>query len=71
VAANAPDLLDEGFDRALDAAEAMGALVGKPVVITAAVEERAEEAAAERAGPAQGDLAGGAPGQPAEGPQRA
>ena len=71
VAANVPDLLDEGFDRALDAAEAMAALVGKPVVITAAVEERVEEAAAERAEPASGELAGGAPGQPAEGPQRA
>jgi hypothetical protein len=39
VAANTPDLIDEGFDRALDAAEAMAALVGKPVLITAAVEE--------------------------------
>jgi len=71
VAANAPDLLDEGFDRALDAAEAMSALVGKPVLITAAVEERVEAAAAERAEPAPGELAGGAPGPPAEGPQRA
>lgn len=45
VAANEPDLIDEGFDRALDAAEAVGALVGRPVVITAAVEEVAEEPA--------------------------
>jgi hypothetical protein len=42
IAANTPDLIDEGFDRALDAAEAIGALVGRPVVITAAVEEAAE-----------------------------
>ncbi len=46
VAANTPDLIDEGFDRALDAAEAVGALVGRPVVIAAAVEERSWEAAA-------------------------
>src|SRR2546427_2591454 len=39
VSANNNDLIDEGFDRALDAAEAIGAMVGKPVVITAAVEE--------------------------------
>ncbi len=70
VAANAPDLLDEGFDRALDAAEAMSALVGKPVLITAAVEERVE-AAAERLEPPEEGIAEGAPGQPAEGPQRA
>src|SRR5438128_5286809 len=37
VSANNNDLIDEGFDRALDAAEAIGAMVGKPVVITAAV----------------------------------
>ena len=59
VAANTPDLIDEGFDRALDAAEAVGELVGKPMVITAAVEERAEDSAAE---PVE---------QQAEGPQRA
>lgn len=47
VAANVPDLIDEGFGRALDAAEAVAALVGKPMVITAAVEEPAEEAQAE------------------------
>src|SRR3970040_1991151 len=40
VAATGPALLAEGFDRALDAAEAMSALVGQPVLITAAVEER-------------------------------
>ncbi len=42
VAGNSNDLIDEGFTRALDAAEAIGALVGKPVVITAAVEEAAK-----------------------------
>jgi len=64
VAANAPDLLDEGFDRALDAAEAMAALAGKKVVITAAVEERSVEAE-----PSAEGVAGGAHGQPAEGSQ--
>lgn len=48
IAANAPDLVDEGFDRAVDAAEAIGGLVGKPVVITAAVEQPATEAAPAR-----------------------
>ncbi|MBI2912512.1 MAG: hypothetical protein HYY03_01170 [Chloroflexi bacterium] len=49
LAANTPDLVDEGFGRALDAAEAIAALVAKPMVITAAVEEDAEEASAESA----------------------
>jgi hypothetical protein len=44
-------------------AEAVGALVGKPVVITAAVEEPAEEVTAELAG----DQAGGPAAEPAEG----
>ena len=39
VSANRDDLLDEGFNRALDATEAIGAMTDKPVVITAAVEE--------------------------------
>jgi hypothetical protein len=39
IAASSPDLIDEGFDRAVDVAEAVGVLVGKPAVITAAVEE--------------------------------
>jgi hypothetical protein len=39
IAASSSDLVDEGFDRAVDVAEAVGMLVGKPVVITAAVEE--------------------------------
>ncbi len=49
IAASSTDLIDEGFDRAVDVAEAVGTMVGKPVVITAAVEEPAEEAAAETA----------------------
>ncbi len=73
IAASSPDLIDEGFDRALAAAEAVGALVGKPVVITAAVEEAAAEAAegqAEgRAGePAEGPALPARPGSEAEGP---
>jgi hypothetical protein len=64
IAANVPDLLDEGFDRALDAAEAMAALAGKKVVITAAVEERSVEAE-----PSAEGVAEGAHGQPAEGSQ--
>src|SRR6266542_362380 len=48
VSANQDDLIDEGFNRALDAAEAIGAMADKPVVVTAAVEdEHAEEPAAE------------------------
>jgi len=39
VSANQDELIDEGFNRALDAAEAIGAMVEKPAVITAAVEE--------------------------------
>jgi len=39
VSANQDELIDEGFTRALDAAEAIGAMVEKRVVITAAVEE--------------------------------
>ncbi len=67
VAANTPDLIDEGFDRALDAVEAVGELVDKPVVITAAVEERVEDPATE---PVERQ-AEGAVGEPAEGSQRA
>ena len=48
VSANLEELLDEGFNRALDAAEAIGAMTEKPVVITAAVEDdRDEERTAE------------------------
>jgi hypothetical protein len=39
VAANAPDLIDEGFGRALDAAEAIAEMAESHVVITAAIEE--------------------------------
>ena len=39
VAANTPDLIDEGFARALDAAEAIAAMCGSEVAITAAVEQ--------------------------------
>jgi hypothetical protein len=41
VAANSPDLIDEGFGRALDAAEAIAAMSESTVVITAAVEPEA------------------------------
>ncbi len=47
VAANSPDLIDEGFGRALDAAEAIAAMSGSTVVITAAIEDAAEAAAVE------------------------
>lgn len=62
IAPSSPDLIDEGFDRAVDVAEAVGALVGKPVVITAAVEQPAEEPATEPAG--------GSVKEPAEGSQQ-
>lgn len=44
MSANTPDLLDEAFNRTLDAAEAIAEMAGSRVEITAAVEE-AEEAA--------------------------
>ncbi|MFQ5474171.1 MAG: hypothetical protein ACE5FA_14975 [Dehalococcoidia bacterium] len=50
LSATTPDLLDEGFDRALDAAEAIAEMVGSEVVITAEVEEEPE--AVEAADPA-------------------
>jgi hypothetical protein len=46
VSGNTNDLIDEGFDRALDAAEAIAAMVEKPVVITAQIESAAEAEAA-------------------------
>lgn len=51
---NVPELIDESFGRALEAAEAMARLVDKPLVVTAAVEEVVEEQATEgqRAGSA-------------------
>lgn len=39
MAANTPDLIDEGFGRALDAAEALAEMCESTVVITAAVED--------------------------------
>ena len=47
VAANSPDLIDEGFGRALDAAEAIAEMSESKVVITAAIEDEAEATAAE------------------------
>jgi hypothetical protein len=48
VSANQEALLDEGFDRALDAAEAIAGMTNKSVVITAALEdEPAEDTTAE------------------------
>lgn len=48
ISANTTDLIDEGFGRALDAAEAIAEMTGTQVVITAEVEEEAPaEAAAE------------------------
>jgi len=52
VSANQDDLLDEGFNRALDAAEAIGAMTGKPVVIAAAVEEDRQAGGSRQAEPA-------------------
>jgi hypothetical protein len=49
VAANKDDLLDEGFDRALDAAEAIASLTEKSVMITAAVENEGGDDAREPA----------------------
>jgi hypothetical protein len=46
VAANTPDLIDEGFGRALDAAEAIAAMSETTVVITAAIEPEMAAAAA-------------------------
>lgn len=46
MAANTPDLIDEGFGRALDAAEAIAAMTESTVLITAAIED---EPAAETA----------------------
>ena len=51
VSANQDDLLDEGFNRALDAAEAIAAMTDKPVVITAAVEDEQPDEIAPDAAP--------------------
>lgn len=54
--AGAPDLIDEGFSRAREAAEAMAALTGRPLAITAAVEEAPEPQG--EAGAAEGSSPG-------------
>ena len=55
MAANTPDLIDEGFGRALDAAEAIAAMTESTVLITAAIEdEPAAEPAEARADDAPG-----------------
>src|SRR5437867_12967557 len=43
ISANREDLIDEGFNRSLDAAEAIGSITDKPVVITAGVEDQQSE----------------------------
>lgn len=53
--ANAPDLVDEAFARAYEAAEAMASLTGRPLAVTAAVEE---EAPGEREGEKPGEASG-------------
>jgi len=66
LAANTPDLIDEGFARALDAAEAIAGMAGRPMVITAAVEEEAGPGAAAAAGQDEtAGQAGPAPGEAA------
>lgn len=72
IAVNSPDLIDEGFDRAVDVAEAVGTLAGKPAVITAAVEEPAEgQAEVSAVEPAEGPVLPARQGSEAEGSQRA
>jgi hypothetical protein len=50
ISANSPDLIEEGWDRTLDAAEALAQMTGSEVVITAAVEEPLLEEQAEAPG---------------------
>lgn len=54
MSANAPDLIDEGFGRALDAAEAIAEMAGSTVLITAEIEEEAPADAAAQAEEAPG-----------------
>jgi hypothetical protein len=68
IAASSPDLVDEGFDRAVDVAEAVGTLVGKATVITAAVEEPAAETAEGQVERACPEPVEGPAGELAEGP---
>jgi hypothetical protein len=69
IAANSPDLIDEGFDRALDAAEAIAVMVGSEVVVTAEVEpepEASEQTVAESGSASGGWVTGGRSGDPSE-----
>ena len=51
IAGNSADLVEEGWDRALDAAEAIAGMTGSRVEITAEIEpEDASEAETEQAG---------------------
>ena len=62
ISANTTDLIDEGFNRALDAAEAIAEMVGSQVVITAAVEDAealTEEGPRREATPGQAETANG------------
>lgn len=52
VSANTTDLIDEGFGRALDAAEAIAEMTGTQVVITADIEEELPADVTEAASPA-------------------
>ena len=61
LAANTPDLIDEGFERALAIAEAIAELVGKDVVIKAEIEESAEAPAAEPVEQRAGESTEGSP----------
>jgi hypothetical protein len=63
LSATTPDLLDEGFDRALDAAEAIAEMVGSEVVITAEVEEETEAGEAAEPADASQSIAEPASGQ--------
>jgi hypothetical protein len=59
VSANQEALLDEGFDRALDAAEAIAGMTDKSVVITAAVEDEPLEDTTAEAQPGESESAVG------------
>ncbi len=71
IAANTPDLIDEGFDRALDVAEAIASMVGSEVVIAAAVEEPVEQTQGSAETPQEDPALPARPGSEAEGSQRA
>ena len=67
LAANTPDLIDEGFARALDAAEAIAGMAGRPMVITAATEDEAAATEAALPGRAAGQDETAGQGEPAPG----